>query len=122
VDLWIEDDPCVMGRYREEDVLRWQGLVSEQAGSGKSIAAFCGERGLRDWQFYDWKKRLRKAEAASFVAVEVTVPAAPESSAPVAVEMMGIELRHRRRWSLIVEPGFQASHLRALLAVLESEA
>ncbi|WP_425387801.1 IS66 family insertion sequence element accessory protein TnpA [Edaphobacter aggregans] len=110
-----------MGRYREEDVLRWRGLVSEQVASGKSVAAFCGERGLRDWQFYEWKKRLRKAEAASFVAVEVTVPAAPVSSAAVSVQMVGIELRHRRGWSLIVEPGFEAGHLRRLLSVLEME-
>jgi hypothetical protein len=110
-----------MGRYREEDVLRWRGLVSEQVAGGKSVAAFCGERGLHDWQFYEWKKRLRKAEAASFVAVEVTVPAAPVSSAPVSVQMVGIELRHRRGWSLIVEPGFDAGHLRRLLSVLEIE-
>ena len=44
-----------MGRYREEDVLQGQGLVSEQVASGKSIAVFCGERGLRDRQFYEWK-------------------------------------------------------------------
>ena len=111
-----------MGRYREEDVLRWRGLVSEQVASGKSVAAFCGERGVRDWQFYEWKKRLRKTEAVSFVAVEVTDPAAPESSAPVPVQMVGIEIRHRRGWSLIVEPGFDASHLRRLLSVLELEA
>jgi hypothetical protein len=122
VDLCFEDDSCEMGRYREEDVLRWRGLVSEQVASGKSVAAFCGERGVRDWQFYEWKKRLRKTEAGSFVAVEVTDPAAPESSAPVPVQMVGIEIRHRRGWSLIVEPGFDASHLRRLLSVLELEA
>ncbi|HTF64041.1 MAG TPA: hypothetical protein VK638_15260 [Edaphobacter sp.] len=111
-----------MGRYREEDVLRWRGLVSEQVESGKSVAAFCGERGLRDWQFYEWKKRLRKAEAASFImAVEVTVPGAAKLSAPVSVQMVGIELRHRGGWSLIVEPGFDAGHLRRLLSVLELE-
>jgi hypothetical protein len=32
-----------------------------------------------------------------------------------------IEIRLRRGRSLLVEPGFDASHLRALLAVLESE-
>jgi hypothetical protein len=32
--------------------------LSKQASSGKSVAAFCGERGLRDWQLYEWKKRF----------------------------------------------------------------
>src|SRR5258705_4151154 len=101
-----------MGQHKEEDLARWRGLVSEQASSGKSVAAFCGERGLRDWQLYEWKKRLRQTEATSFVAVEVSVPAAPvpPAAAPVppaaaSVPMVGIELRHRRGWSLMVEPG-----------------
>ncbi|RZU40787.1 IS66 family insertion sequence element accessory protein TnpA [Edaphobacter modestus] len=110
-----------MGRYKEEDVSRWSGRVSEQAASGKSVAAFCREHGLRDWQIYEWKKRLRQSEATSFVAVEVAVPAASASSSPVSVQMVGIELRHRRGWSLIVEPGFDAAHLHRLLSVLEME-
>jgi hypothetical protein len=35
--------------------------------------------------------------------------------------MPGIEIRHRRGWSLIVEPGFDVVHLRRLLSVLEME-
>jgi hypothetical protein len=35
--------------------------------------------------------------------------------------MVGIEIRHRRGWSLIVDPGFDARHLRRLLSVLEME-
>lgn len=105
--------------YREEDVLRWRGLVSEQVASGKSVAAFCGERGLRDWQFYEWKKRLRQSEGAAFVAVEVAALEGPMR--PVSTQNSGIELRHRRGWSLIVDPGFDAGHLRRLLSVLEME-
>lgn len=58
-----------MGRYKEADVLRWRGLASEQAGSGKSVAAFCREHGLREWQLYEWKKRLRGSAATPFIAV-----------------------------------------------------
>jgi transposase-like protein len=108
-----------MGRYKEADVLRWRGLISEQVDSGKSVAAFCRERGLREWQLYEWKKRLRQSDAMSFVAVEVSVPVS--SVSPVPAQMVGIELRHRRGWSLIVESGFDASHLRRLLSVLEQE-
>ena len=110
-----------MGRNKEEDVARWRGLVSEQVASGRSIAAFCRERGLRVWQFYEWKKRLRKPETAAFVAVEISPAEAPAQPSSQTTRMSGIEIRHRRGWSLIVEPGFDAVHLRRLLSVLEME-
>ena len=107
-----------MGQYKEEDLVRWRGLLSEQAGSGKSIAAFSRERGLPVWQFYEWKKRLRQPESAAFVAVKVSeAKVAP----PQTKQIPEIELRHRRGWSLIVELGFDAGHLRRLLSVLELE-
>jgi hypothetical protein len=105
-----------MGQHKEEDWARWRGLVSEQAASGKSAALFCRDRGLRIWQFYEWKKRLRPTEAAPFIAVEV---ASTEAASTQPAPMSGIELRHRRGWSVIVEPDFDAGHLRRLLAVLE---
>jgi hypothetical protein len=105
-----------MGQHKEEDLARWRGLVSEQVASGKSAALFCRDRGLRIWQFYEWKKRLRPTEAAPFIAVEV---ASTEAASTQAGPMSGIELRHRRGWSVIVEPDFDASHLRRLLSVLE---
>jgi hypothetical protein len=110
-----------MGQYKEADLARWRGLVSEQVASGKSIAAFCRERELRVWQFYEWKKRLRKPDVAAFVAVEVSKAETPAQRTPHTTQMSGIEIRHRRGWSLIVEPGFDAGHLHRLLSVLEME-
>ncbi len=118
MDLCIGDDSDVMGRYGEEDVSRWRDVISEQVGSGKSVAAFCRERGLREWLLYEWKKRLRKSDATSFVAVEVVASSTPT---PASMRSVGIELRHRGGWSLMVEPGFDAGHLRRLLSVLEQE-
>ena len=46
---------------------RWRGLVSEQVESGKSVAAFCRERGVPASQMFSWKKRFRDAAAAKFV-------------------------------------------------------
>jgi hypothetical protein len=97
---------------------KWRGLVSEQTQSGQSADKFCRERGLRVWQFYDWKKRLVEGEVAKFVSVE------EEPAGMVSLSVPGdkaIEIRLRRGLSLVVEPGFDASHLRAVLAVLESE-
>jgi Transposase len=106
-----------MGRHKEEDLARWRGLVSEQAASGRSVAGFCRDHGLRAWQLYEWKKRLRATEVTPFIAVEV---ASTEVASAEPGRMSGIEMRHRRGWSVIVEPGFDASHLRRLLAVLET--
>ncbi len=101
--------------------MRWQGLVAEQNQSGQSVATFCSERGLRSGQFFAWKKRLREAKAAQFVAVEVAPVAEAKWSAPV-VHNGAIEVRLGRGRSLVVEPGFDAHHLRAVLSVLEAEA
>ena len=97
---------------------KWRGLVSEQTQSGQSAAKFCRERGVRVWQFYEWKKRLVEAEAASFVSIELK-PA--EGLTCSSSGDKAIEIRLRRGRSLVVVPGFDASHLHALLAVLESE-
>jgi hypothetical protein len=107
-----------MTQSKEEDLDRWRGLASEQAASGMSVAAFCRERGLPVWQFYEKKKRLRQPETAAFVRVEVSEA---KAASPSTVKMSGIEIRHRRGWSLIVDPGFDAGHLRRLLSVLELE-
>lgn len=82
------------------------------------MAAFCRERGVCAPQFFAWKKRLREAETAKFV--EVTLAAnAPEC---MASRGTAIEVRLKNQRSLLVGPGFDAHHLRALLAVVESEA
>jgi hypothetical protein len=106
-----------MKRGRTEDWVKWRRLVSEQIASGRTVAAFCRDRGLRDWQFYDWKKRVREVGAAKFVAVEVAAVAEQVPEVPGRA----IEVRLSRARSLMVEPGFGARHLRALLSALEAE-
>ena len=109
-----------MKQLRTELWTKWRGLVSEQSQSGQTVAAFCRDRGIRDSQFYDWKKRIREGEAAEFV--EVKVKASSEQPAPAPERYPAIEIRLSKGRSLLIEPGFDASHLRALLAVLETEA
>jgi transposase-like protein len=94
--------------------------VSEQSQSVQTVAAFCRDRGIRDSQFYDWKKRVREGEAAKFV--EVKVKASSEQRTPAPERYPAIEIRLSKGRSILVEPGFDASHLRALLTVLETEA
>ena len=110
-----------MRQRKAEAWAKWRGLVAEQRQSGQGVAAFCRERGLRCGQFFAWKKRLREAETPKFVAVEVAPVAETKWPRPVMHDG-AIEVRLMRGRSLVVEPGFDADHLRALLAVLEAEA
>jgi transposase-like protein len=109
-----------MRQLKAELWTKWRGLVSEQSQSGQTVSAFCRDRGLRDSLFYDWKKRLREGEAVQFVEVKVKEPV--EHLKPAPPPCSAIEIRLRKGRSLSVEPGFDANHLRALLAVLEAEA
>lgn len=96
---------------------KWQKLISQQAQSGQTAAEFCRARKLCVPLFFKWKKRLREAPGAeTFVEVKVEAAGA-EVGAGAAIE---VRLRNERR--LLVQPGFAAGHLRALLAVLEGEA
>jgi hypothetical protein len=69
---------------------------------------------------FSWKKRFREAETEKFVEVSVK----PEMEAAPAPTTRGsaIEVRLKGGRSLVVEPGFNVHHLRALLTVLEGEA
>jgi hypothetical protein len=106
---------------------KWRKLVSEQVRSGQSVAAFCGERRLCAPHFFAWKKRLRETaaprqpqggQAAQFVEVKL-VAAAPAAS---LASDSRVEVRLQNGRSLLVGAGFDAQHLRALLAVVESGA
>jgi len=63
--------------------------------------------------FLVWQKRLRESVAGKFLEMQVAEPArsVPGDS--------GIEIRLQNGRSLVVGRGFDANHLRALLAVAE---
>jgi transposase len=109
-----------MREPREAERKKWGQLVEEQKQSGQTVKEFCGERGLREWQFFAWKKRLKEAEALTFV--EVKVKATEENRCVALPSDKAIEVRLKQGRSLMVGPGFDAQHLRSLLRVLEAEA
>src|SRR6266571_757222 len=118
-----------MTERRRQAWAKWQELISEQSGSGQSVAAFCRERGLCAPHFFAWKKRLREqaasqgegarspgAQATKFVEVKLAAATrgreATTESAPSAAKAVGTEIEiglgHGR--SLRVRPGFDADH------------
>lgn len=117
-----------MQEHKPDVLARWEELLAEQAGSGLSVAAFCRERRLAESQFYSWKRRLREAVRRSFVEVQVVEPATRSGVVRAGVapadDAQGgaIEIRLENGRRVFVAPGFAASHLRAVLDVLESRA
>lgn len=100
--------------------VKWQSLLSEQEESGQSVAAFCRTRELQESLFYYWKRRLKETATPQFVEVQVAKPSL-RLRHPGSALGSRIEVRLSNGRSLMVAPDFDASHLRALLAVVESE-
>jgi hypothetical protein len=105
--------------HREEVRAKWRNLISEQEESGQKVTAFCLERGLPRRQFYYWKKQLRRIASPQFVELQVARPY-PKQKHSRSLPAATIEVRLSNGRSLMVAPEFDASHLRTLLAVVES--
>ena len=105
---------------KTEKLGKWRSLIAEQKESGQSAAAFCRTRGLREALFYYWKKQLEGVAKRQFVEVRVAKPDLSQRHSGAGLGMP-IEVRLGNGRSLMVAPEFNAGHLRALLAVLESE-
>ena len=86
--------------------------LDEVAKAG--IKAFCREHGLCRPYFFVWKKRLEEGTPTKFLEVQVAGhgPSTPGDSS--------VEIRLRNGRSLMVGPGFDAAHVRALLVVVEA--
>ena len=99
---------------------KWRSLIAELKASGQSAAGFCRTRGLREALFYYWKEHLQEVAGSQFVEVQVAKPDLSQSHYGATLGTT-IEVRLCNGRSLLVAPEFNAGHLRALLAVLESE-
>jgi hypothetical protein len=115
-----------MGRTREQLWAHWQGLISEQERGETGVTAFCRDRGLSTASFYTWRKRLGQSDGAESAAeqpvrfLEARVAASAEPVYAPPVHGTPIEVRLSQGRSLMVGAGFDAMHLRALIAVLET--
>lgn len=112
--------PSGMVQPKEQGLLKWQSLCSEQKQSGQSAAAFCRARELRPSQFYYWKKRVREAAMPQLLEVRVRKAAMTSTDSRVGLGAT-IEVRVGNGRSLMVGPEFDANHLLALLAAVEAK-
>jgi hypothetical protein len=105
------------GRAPDEQKERqWRRWINQWRASGLSVRAFCAEHGLSSASFYHWRRVLerRATEEPTLVPVQVVADAVPAQAS--ALEVVLTDGRAVR-----VAPGFDATTLRRLLAVLEGE-
>lgn len=105
-----------MGKASPEVQSRWIRLIAEQGESGETVEAFCRQRGLTTSQFYTWRKRLDGSIAERFLEVQIGKPTAR----PAPSQRGAIEIRLGDGCCVLVEPGFDPGHLRAVVAALEA--
>lgn len=96
------------GRVSKQRRSYWSRLIAEQEASGQKARPFCRERGIGEWSFYKWRRRLRRAETVEFALLETT-PAA------VAVPDSALELVLRNGERLRIGNGVDAATLRLVL-------
>lgn len=107
-----------MSTHKPRDAAKerfWRRVVRHWRHSKLSVRAFCRQQGLRESNFYAWRRTLLQRDAldAAFVPVQVVAedqPARPRG----AVELVLANGRLLR-----LEPGFDAPTLQRLLTLLE---
>jgi hypothetical protein len=98
---------------RENKRKYWTKLIAEQEASGQKARPFCRERGIPQYSFYKWRRRLRGSETVQFALVE-TVPA------PSAGPQSALELVLRNGERLRIGNQVAAATLRMVLEAVRS--
>ena len=102
-----------MRRNAEKETF-WRKTMAEASGSGQSIRAFCQARGLKENRFYFWCREIKRRDAAASGRsgfVELVRAVEPASGAGVSVHI-------GERVRILLERGFDASALKAVLGAL----
>jgi hypothetical protein len=92
----------------------WAERIAVQQRSGISVKQFCKERGLTEYSFYAWRKRLQERGPVRFALVERSV----RRQGPTAEAALELVLATGER--LRIGTGVDAATLRAVLDVLRA--
>ena len=92
----------------------WRARIAEQERSGLSVKQFCQQRGLTQYSFYTWRRRLRKNEPVRFALVDRGV--ARQEPATEA----GLELVLTSGERLRIGTGVDSATLRTVLEALRA--
>jgi hypothetical protein len=103
--------------------VRWRGIIADHVSSGKSVPAFCAERGISKEMLYKWRKLFKVVDGDSGVAlaklVSVKVKSSVTASAP---QDWGIEVAFPSGHSIRVAHGIDADVITAVLATMRTVA
>lgn len=91
----------------------WSKLIAEQEASGQKARPFCRERGIGEYSFYKWRRRLRQGDTVQFALLET-------ASAAAAIPDSALELVLRNGERLRIANGVEASTLRLVLDAIRS--
>jgi transposase len=92
----------------------WAERIAAQQRSGISVKQFCKERGLTEYSFYTWRKRLQEKGPVRFALVERSARR-QERPAETALELV-LATGERLR----IGTGVDTATLRAVLDVLRA--
>lgn len=87
----------------------WQAKIAEYEKSGLTVRKFCGECGLREVQFYYWRRELKSDGESGKGFIEL-LHSGVESKAA------GVSVRIDERINIVLERGFDRDTLKATLA------
>lgn len=68
---------------------QWRERIAQQAGSGKSVAAFCREQGIATQTFYWWRNRLGRQGSGAAPRPAATTPFLDLGAMPAATQGEG---------------------------------
>ena len=88
---------------REENRIRWEGIVQQQSESGLSAAAFCREQQISYQSFGYWKRRLQRGDEQPLVQSsrfqEVRIAPGPEPEGMFEVILGAVTIRVPSRFA-----------------------
>ena len=109
-----------MGRWlmsRTDSSVRWRQLITKQAESGLSGAAFCRERKVCRKSFYAWRRKLQAGTDTPAEADKGFAEVVRRANDGVG---SGVSILPGPPRTIRVERGFDAATLQAVLSVVDA--
>jgi hypothetical protein len=91
---------------------QWRERIAERERSGLSVKQFCKERGVSEYSFYTWRKRLARKEPVRFALVDREAAGQEPATALEVVLRSGERLR--------IGSGVDSGTLRTVLEALRA--